>query len=380
MGKMVNVSGFLTGVSAMKVRYLFERITGSETIHTIGLKETNHIDGWPSEGLNPLSQNEGWKKPYRNAVNAILERDTLCAFKMELERFLLRSLAKLVARKCDIKGIFPSTFQIRCGGQMISILSTLEVSDNVFEKKPKKVVDALDSFLADHMKILHVMPLREYTKFLKDLIFCGFKPSEPFLSMMLHHIRESKLAELRTKMCILIPKSRSMMGCMDETNLLEYGEVFLQCSYESKQKISVSGDVAVKSPFLHAVDICVLKAIEVTGLVLMTDCLIQTKVQRALDEDLYFVSWDPELIPLKTYEPMDYTIKEPQVLDCEITIQDYLKSHKVFVNKEDDKSLRNQCLELANMFSAAADFPKTELKVKIPPQSVCERIFRFMQK
>ena len=40
MGKMVNVSGFLTGVSAMKVRYLFERITGSETIHTIGLKET----------------------------------------------------------------------------------------------------------------------------------------------------------------------------------------------------------------------------------------------------------------------------------------------------------------------------------------------------
>ncbi|KAG2246157.1 hypothetical protein Bca52824_085785 [Brassica carinata] len=77
--------------------------------------------------------------------------------------------------------------------------------------------------------------------------------------------------------------------------------------------------------------------------------------------------WDPELIPLKTYEPMDYTIKEPQVLDFEITIQDYLKSHKVFVNKEDDKSLRNQCLELANMFSAAADFPKTELKVKIPP-------------
>ncbi|CAG7890322.1 unnamed protein product [Brassica rapa] len=84
------------------------------------------------------------------------------------------------------------------------------------------------------------MPLREHTKFLKDLTSCGFKPSEPFLSMMLHHIRESKLVELRTKMCILIPKSRSMMGCIDETNLLEYSEVFLQCSYESKHKISVS--------------------------------------------------------------------------------------------------------------------------------------------
>ncbi|CAN6991607.1 unnamed protein product [Brassica rapa subsp. trilocularis] len=40
MGKIVNVRGFLTEVSAMKVRYLFERITGSKTIHTIGLKET----------------------------------------------------------------------------------------------------------------------------------------------------------------------------------------------------------------------------------------------------------------------------------------------------------------------------------------------------
>ncbi|KAF3534060.1 hypothetical protein DY000_02043223 [Brassica cretica] len=115
------------------------------------------------------------------------------------------------------------------------------------------------------MKILHLMPLREHTKFLKDLISCGFKPSEPFLSMMLHHIRESKRVELHTKMCILIPKSRSMMGCMDETNLVEYGEVFLQCSYERDV-------VVVKSLFLHAVDICVLKAIEVIGLVLMTNC------------------------------------------------------------------------------------------------------------
>ncbi|WZZ29333.1 hypothetical protein YC2023_012737 [Brassica napus] len=40
----------------------------------------------------------------------------ICVFKMELERFLLSSLAELVARKCNIKGIFLSTFQIRCGG------------------------------------------------------------------------------------------------------------------------------------------------------------------------------------------------------------------------------------------------------------------------
>jgi len=40
-----------------------------------------------------------------------------------------------------------------------------------------------------------------------------------------------------------------------------------------------------------------------------------------LDGDLYFVSWDPELIPPNTYEPMDYTAEEPQALDHEVTIQ-----------------------------------------------------------
>lgn len=39
MGKIVNVSGFLTGVSVMKVRYFFERIIGLEIIYTIGFKE-----------------------------------------------------------------------------------------------------------------------------------------------------------------------------------------------------------------------------------------------------------------------------------------------------------------------------------------------------
>ncbi|WZZ29329.1 hypothetical protein YC2023_012730 [Brassica napus] len=45
--------------------------------------------------------------------------------------------AELVARKCDIKGVSPSAFQIRYGG------------DSVFGKKHKEVVDTLDSVLTD---------------------------------------------------------------------------------------------------------------------------------------------------------------------------------------------------------------------------------------
>ena len=262
--------------------------------------------------------------------------------------------AELVARKCDIEGVSPSAFQIRYGGykgvvakdpnsskklslrssmrkfhsdhtkldvlawtkeqpcylnrQMITLLSTLGVSDSVFEKKHKEVVDTLDFVLIDPMKILCLMPPREHTKFLKDLVSCGIKPSEPFLSMMLHYIRESKLVELRTKTRILIPKGRSMMGCMDETNTLEYGQVFVRCSYSTNLSLTSESSptqdptltLDSKPPYNIIGDEC-------SG--------------SDLDGDLYFVSWDPELIPPNTYEPMDYTAEEPQALDHEVTIQ-----------------------------------------------------------
>ncbi|KAH0852861.1 hypothetical protein HID58_093646, partial [Brassica napus] len=380
--------------------------------------------------------------------------------------------AELVARKCDIEGVSPSAFQIRYGGykgvvakdpnsskklslrssmrkfhsdhtkldvlawtkeqpcylnrQMITLLSTLGVSDSVFEKKQKEVVDTLDFVLTDPMKILCLMPPREHTKFLKDLVSCGIKPSEPFLSMMLHYIRESKLVELRTKTRIIIPKGRSMMGCMDETNTLEYGQVFVRCSYstnlsltsessptqdptltlDSKPPYNIIGDVVVaKSPCLHPGDVRVLKAIAVTDLNHMTDCIVfPQKGHRPhpnecsgsdLDGDLYFVSWDPELIPPNTYEPMDYTAEEPQALDHEVTIQEITNHftnyplnnnvgtisnlHKVFADKEGEKAGSKQCLELAKMFSAAVDFPKTGVEVKIPPHLYVKEYPDFME-
>ena len=48
----------------------------------------------------------------------------------------------------------------------------------------------------------------------------------------------------------------------------------MQDSKSPREPCNIIGDVVVKSPFLHAVDICVLKAIEVSGLVLMTDCIV----------------------------------------------------------------------------------------------------------
>jgi RNA-dependent RNA polymerase len=79
--------------------------------------------------------------------------------------------------------------------------------------------------------------------------------------MMLQTFRASKLLELRQKTRIFIPKGRAMMGVLDETKTLEYGEVFVQYSNNRLSNIShvVKGKVVVaKNPCLHPGDVRVL--------------------------------------------------------------------------------------------------------------------------
>ncbi|KAM5566918.1 hypothetical protein ABKV19_015172 [Rosa sericea] len=232
--------------------------------------------------------------------------------------------ARRVAFKCGYKAFTPSAFQIRYGGykgvvavdptssmklslrksmskydsentkldvlacskfqpcflnrQLITLLSTLEVKDHVFLKKQRAAVQQLDAILTDPLKAeeaLDLMSAGESTNILKELLMCGYKPDvEPFLSMMLQTFRASKLLELRTKTRIFIPDGRAMMGCLDETRTLEYGEVFVQISGNRRRQLFddsfmhsgrssdncfiIEGKVVVaKNPCLHALVMCV---------------------------------------------------------------------------------------------------------------------------
>ncbi|XP_058078636.1 RNA-dependent RNA polymerase 1-like [Magnolia sinica] len=298
--------------------------------------------------------------------------------------------AKRVAIKCDIRGLTPSAFQIRyCGykgvvavdpvspyklsfrksmlkyesdnakldvlgwskyqpfflnRQLITLLSTLGARDQVFEMKQKEAVEQLDMILTDPIRtqeVLEVMSPGEDNQVLGEMLICGYKPdAEPFLSMMLQTFQASKLLELRTKTRIFVPKGRSMMGCLDETRTLKYGQVFVQISCvghkqfddndpftfgrnESNQRsIVIKGRVLVaKCPCLHPGDVRVLRAVNVPALCHMVDCVVfPQKGNRPhpnecsgsdLDGDVYFVSWDSELIPPRQIPPMEYIAKPP---------------------------------------------------------------------
>jgi RNA-dependent RNA polymerase len=118
----------------------------------------------------------------------------------------------------------------------------------------------------------------EVTNILKEMLICGYKPNvEPFLSMMLQTFRASKLLELRQKTRIFIPKGRAMMGVLDETRTLEYGEVFVKYSnnrVSSRSHVVIGKVVVAKNPCLYPGDVRVLNAVDVPALRHMVDCVV----------------------------------------------------------------------------------------------------------
>jgi RNA-dependent RNA polymerase len=175
-------------------------------------------------------------------------------------------------------------------------LSNLGVSDQVFKKKQKETVDKLNAVLTDPLsarEALEFMFPGEIPNILKEMLNVGHKPDEePFLSMLLQVIRASTLMDLRQRARIYVPNGRSMMGCLDKTRTLEYGQVFVQISRFSNQLTSDSslkfsannsdannfvfeGEVVVaKNPCLHPGDVRVLRAVNVPALQHMVDCVV----------------------------------------------------------------------------------------------------------
>ncbi|CAL5400050.1 unnamed protein product [Camellia sinensis] len=368
--------------------------------------------------------------------------------------------ARRVAVKCGLKSSTPSAFQIRYGGykgvvaidptssikmslrrsmfkyesentkldvlawskyqpcflnrQLISLLSTLGVRDRIFEKKQKEEVDQLDTILTDPLRAqeaLEWMAPGENTNILKEMLMCGYKPdAEPFLSMMLQTFRSAKLLELRTRTRIFVPKGRSMMGCLDETRTLEYGQVFVQFSGagdrmhgdsgSSQRKFIVEGKVVVaKNPCLHPGDVRVLRAVNIPALHHMVDCVVFPQKGLSwsdLDGDIYFVSWDSDLIPPRQIKPMDYTPAQSMLLDHDVTIEEveeyftnYIlndslgiiaNAHTVFADREPNKAMSDPCIRLAELFSIAVDFPKTGVPAEIPSDLRVKEYPDFMEK
>eukprot|EP00252_Welwitschia_mirabilis_P013644 TRINITY_DN2_c0_g1_i3.p1 TRINITY_DN2_c0_g1~~TRINITY_DN2_c0_g1_i3.p1 ORF type:complete len:545 (+),score=84.82 TRINITY_DN2_c0_g1_i3:7546-9180(+) len=313
--------------------------------------------------------------------------------------------------------------------QIITLLSTLGVADRNFEMLQQRTVKRLDQLLQNRetaIEELQVMSGGEHHDVLVRMLQCGYSPkSEPYLSMVLHAFRASKLLDLKEKTRIFVPKGRCLMGCLDETGTLNYGEIFVQVSrpqvpnfnenngfnfarhsLRSRPEIIKSKVIVAKNPCLHPGDVRILQAVDNPKLHHLVDCLVfPQQGQRPhshecsgsdLDGDLYFISWEESLIPPQQDRPMEYSAPPTALLDHSVTIEEiqeffanYMLNdalgiisvrHVAFADHDHLKARSQNCLELAKLFSLAVDFPKTGVPAVVSGNLVPKEYPDFMER
>lgn len=262
-----------------------------------------------------------------------------------IRMILRKSMVKFVSNHTILEVCSWTRFQPGfLNRQIVTLLSALQVADDVFWDMQETMISKLNHMLIDADAAFDVLmaSCAEQGNSAAIMLSAGFRPqTEPHLAGMLTCVRAAQLWGLREKARIFVPKGRWLMGCLDELAILEQGQCFMQVSSpklencflkhgsrfsETKKSLQViKGYVVVaKNPCLHPGDIRILEAVDAPGLDHLIDCLVfPQKGERPhtneasgsdLDGDLYFVTWDENLVPpsKRSSAPMEYDTQKPK--------------------------------------------------------------------
>ncbi|XP_048583369.1 uncharacterized protein LOC5504594 isoform X2 [Nematostella vectensis] len=293
--------------------------------------------------------------------------------------------------------------------QCITLLSGLGVPDDEFIRLQDKMLMDLASMLLYETSALESLGRISIAGGLKVSLIrhSGIVVTcEPFFRSMLLAIYRSRLGDLLRRARIAIPEShgRLLMGVLDETGSLDYGEVFIRYTTElgnpGQGYTILTGDVVVsKNPCFHPGDMRKFNAVDIPALYHLVDCIVfPAKGPRPhtdemsgsdLDGDKYFATWLRGIIPDRDNEPpMDFYPPKKKMLNRPIEVSDmiqfvadYIKNdqlgvianaHLVHADSEQDGIFSDKCIKLAHMHSDAVDFPKTgecpELTKELRPE------------
>jgi hypothetical protein len=284
--------------------------------------------------------------------------------------------------------------------QNIKILEDMGVDDNFFLDNQARAVDRLRKttsrakLASDFLKRHSIAERAYFPWFIRKLTSLGlFFRDDRFLKDI---VEMAVLIELRTikyKARIPIEEGYTLHGIMDETGVLEEGQVFCIVDLDGHACVITGKDLVItRSPALHPGDIQLATGVTVprdSPLMQLRNCIcFSQKGARDLpsqlsggdlDGDLFQILFDPRARPKRVFQPADYSRPKPVDLGRTITREDMTDffitfmatdqlgriavQHKVLADQRNSGVLDGDCLILAELHSTAVDFSKTGIPV-----------------
>jgi RNA-dependent RNA polymerase len=178
--------------------------------------------------------------------------------------YLRPSMNKFVSqnRSIDVVRVSSMPSASFLSRQIILLLSSLGIADDVFRSMQNEMLCDLKTLTTDHKKAREFLHKfggiggNGYHAFLLNYLKTFRGHMEPFAHKLLVAFQGYLLKELRTKARILVPNTWTVLGVIDETRTLKYGQVFVQIHEKTesggiKPKMITGPVIVTRSPCFH---------------------------------------------------------------------------------------------------------------------------------
>ena len=288
--------------------------------------------------------------------------------------------------------------------QFTKILEDLGIEDSAFIDLQKTAVDKLRCMTtsavnaATFLEEIHITRATRMPSLIRHLNQIGLDyHQDSFLYGVVEMGIITKLRDIKYRGRIPVDAGFTLYGIMDETKILQEGEIFVvtEQSPEGGRRVLIQDHVAItRSPALHPGDVQIVKAVDVSedsplkrlsNVVVFSQHGMRDLASKLsggdLDGDIYNVIYDRRLIPTCATEPADYPRVAAKELDRTVSPKDMSDFFIQFMESDQlgmlcnvhmqlaDQRLKGtfdeDCIKLASMASTAVDFSKTGIPVKM---------------
>lgn len=289
--------------------------------------------------------------------------------------------------------------------QFIKILEDLGVPNHVFLNLQAETMEVLklitqhpinaayfleESFIATSSKT----PM--FIRLLSDIGLSFLK--DQFLTDVVEIAAMTKLRDMKYRGRIPVKKGVVLYGIMDETGILEEGQVYVATrkkidNYHMEDFVLVQDRVAItRAPALHPGDIQIVEAVDVpedSPLKQLYNCVIFSQKGARdlpsqlsggdLDGDLFNIIYDEDLVPQFACQPAEYPRQKPLDLGRPVVINDMTEFfiqfmqtdqlgrvsnlHLSLADRQAEGTFDPLCIKLAELASIAVDFSKSGIPV-----------------